>query len=175
MATDSSTLAWKIPWTEEPSGLQPLGSQSRTRPSSFAFRFTFVAVARARICQWGQGAPGLRSSDLAAGGPSCLCDHCALINSRLNLPSGAQGRSRELEPTPYKQETWGTERLSRPGAPQGPARFHHQHRSARTWGEGRFAGSAQHVGAPSPQELGSPAPSSAAIHPEFTPPPTPAG
>ena len=25
-ATHSSTLAWKIPWTEEPGGLQPMGS-----------------------------------------------------------------------------------------------------------------------------------------------------
>ena len=27
MATHSSTLAWKIPWTEEPGGLQSIGSQ----------------------------------------------------------------------------------------------------------------------------------------------------
>ena len=27
MATHSSTLAWKIPWTEKPSGLQSMGSQ----------------------------------------------------------------------------------------------------------------------------------------------------
>ena len=27
MATHSSTLAWRIPWTEEPGGLQSLGSQ----------------------------------------------------------------------------------------------------------------------------------------------------
>ena len=27
MATHSSTLAWKIPWTEEPGRLQSLGSQ----------------------------------------------------------------------------------------------------------------------------------------------------
>ena len=27
MATYSSILAWKIPWTEEPSGLQSIGSQ----------------------------------------------------------------------------------------------------------------------------------------------------
>ena len=26
MATDSNTLAWKIPWTEEPGGLQSMGS-----------------------------------------------------------------------------------------------------------------------------------------------------
>ena len=27
MATHSSTLAWKIPWTEEPGRLQPMGLQ----------------------------------------------------------------------------------------------------------------------------------------------------
>ena len=27
ITTHSSTLAWKIPWTEEPGGLQSMGSQ----------------------------------------------------------------------------------------------------------------------------------------------------
>ena len=27
MATHSIVLAWRIPWTEEPGGLQPMGSQ----------------------------------------------------------------------------------------------------------------------------------------------------
>ena len=26
-ATQSSVLTWKIPWTEDPDGLQPMGSQ----------------------------------------------------------------------------------------------------------------------------------------------------
>ena len=30
MATHSSILSWKIPWPEEPGGLQSMGSQSRT-------------------------------------------------------------------------------------------------------------------------------------------------
>ena len=30
MATPSSTLAWRIPWTEEPGGLQSMGSQRDT-------------------------------------------------------------------------------------------------------------------------------------------------
>ena len=30
MATYSSILAWRIPWTEEPDGLQPMWSQSLT-------------------------------------------------------------------------------------------------------------------------------------------------
>ena len=33
MATHSSILAWRIPWTEEPGGIQCVGSQSRTRLS----------------------------------------------------------------------------------------------------------------------------------------------
>ena len=33
MATHSSTLAWKIPWTEEPGGLQSMGSYSQTQLS----------------------------------------------------------------------------------------------------------------------------------------------
>ena len=37
MATNSSILAWKIPWTEEPGQLQSMGSQSRTRLSDFTF------------------------------------------------------------------------------------------------------------------------------------------
>ena len=35
MATHSRILAWRIPWTEEPGGLQSMGSQkSRTRPTN---------------------------------------------------------------------------------------------------------------------------------------------
>ena len=33
MATPSSILAWRIPWTEEPGGLQSMGRQNQTRPS----------------------------------------------------------------------------------------------------------------------------------------------
>jgi len=37
MTTHSSTLAWKIPWTEEPGRLQSTRLQSRTRLSDFTF------------------------------------------------------------------------------------------------------------------------------------------
>ena len=33
MATYFSICAWEIPWTEEPDGLQSMGSQSRTQLS----------------------------------------------------------------------------------------------------------------------------------------------
>ena len=39
MAPHSSTLAWKTPWTEEPGGLQSMGSQSLTRLSDVTFTF----------------------------------------------------------------------------------------------------------------------------------------
>ena len=35
MATHSSILAWRIPWMEEPDGLQSVGSQSQKRLSDF--------------------------------------------------------------------------------------------------------------------------------------------
>ena len=31
MATPSSILDWRIPWTEEPGGLESMGSQSQTQ------------------------------------------------------------------------------------------------------------------------------------------------
>ena len=45
MATHSSTLAWKIPWTEEPSRLQSMGSL-RARLSDFTFTFHFHALEK---------------------------------------------------------------------------------------------------------------------------------
>ena len=40
MAIHSSTLAWKIPWTEEPDRLQPMGvTKSRTLLNDFTFTF----------------------------------------------------------------------------------------------------------------------------------------
>ena len=42
MTTHSSTLAWKIPWTEEPGGLQSMGLQL----SDFTFTFHFHALEK---------------------------------------------------------------------------------------------------------------------------------
>ena len=41
MTPHSTTLAWKIPWTEEPVAAVPGVAVSRTRLSSFAFTFDF--------------------------------------------------------------------------------------------------------------------------------------
>ena len=44
MATHSSVLAWRIPWTEEPGGLQSMGvPKSWTRLSDFHFHFSIEA------------------------------------------------------------------------------------------------------------------------------------
>ena len=39
LATHSSILAWKIPWTEEPGGLQSMGSQESDTTDRLHFSF----------------------------------------------------------------------------------------------------------------------------------------
>ena len=46
MAPHSSTLAWKIPWMEEPGRLQSMGSLSQTRLSDFTFTFHYHALEK---------------------------------------------------------------------------------------------------------------------------------
>ena len=46
MAPHSSTLAWKIPWTEEPGRLQSLGSRRVGRDFTFTFTFHFHALEK---------------------------------------------------------------------------------------------------------------------------------
>ena len=46
MAPNSSTLAWKIPWVEEPDRLQSMGLLSWTRLSDFTFTFHFHALEK---------------------------------------------------------------------------------------------------------------------------------
>ena len=66
MAPHSSTLAWKIPWTEEPGGLPSMGSQSRTQLSDFTFTFHSHALEKeiatySSVLAWripGMGEPG---------------------------------------------------------------------------------------------------------------------
>ena len=67
MAPHSSTLAWKIPWTEEPGGLQSMGvTGSRIGLSDFTFTFHFPALEKemathSSVLAWripGTGEPG---------------------------------------------------------------------------------------------------------------------
>ena len=45
MATNSSALAWRIPWTEEPGGLQSMGSQ-RGGHERVTNTFTLMSMAQ---------------------------------------------------------------------------------------------------------------------------------
>ena len=66
MAPHSSTLAWKIPWMEEPGGLQSMGSLSWTWLSNFTFTFHFHTLEKemathSSVLAWripGTGEPG---------------------------------------------------------------------------------------------------------------------
>ena len=46
LAPHSSTLAWNIPWTEEPGRLQSMGSLKVGRLSDFTFTFHFHALEK---------------------------------------------------------------------------------------------------------------------------------
>ena len=67
MATHSSTLAWKIPWMEEPGRPQSMGLlRVRQRLSNFTFTFHFHALEKemathSSVLAWripGTGEPG---------------------------------------------------------------------------------------------------------------------
>ena len=67
MAPHSSTLAWKIPWMEEPGRLQSMGvPKSWIRLSDFTFTFHFPALEKemathSSVLAWripGTGEPG---------------------------------------------------------------------------------------------------------------------
>ena len=72
MAPHSSTLAWKIPWTEEPGRLQSMGSlrvghdQATSPLSDFTFTFHFDVLEKemathSSVLAWripGTGEPG---------------------------------------------------------------------------------------------------------------------
>ena len=95
MAPHSSTLAWKIPWKEEPGRLQSMGvAKSRTQLSDFTFTFHFPALEKemtthSSVLAWripGMGEPdglpsmgshrvGHDSSDLAAAAATCIQTH----------------------------------------------------------------------------------------------------
>ena len=52
MATHSSTLAWRIPWREEPGRLQSMGSQESDTTERLSFLLPFVIAERKVIGFW---------------------------------------------------------------------------------------------------------------------------
>ena len=52
MATHSSTLAWKIPWIEQPGGLQFTGSAESNKTERFHFHFHLTKVLSFLVCSF---------------------------------------------------------------------------------------------------------------------------
>ena len=48
MATHSSTLAWKIPWTEEPGSYSPWGCKELDTTEQFHFHFSLSDMRRCK-------------------------------------------------------------------------------------------------------------------------------
>ena len=81
MATHSSTIAWKIPWTEEPDRLQSMRSQrdGHDRATSFHFHFSLsncsISDGKESVCNAGDlgSIPGSgRSPGEGNGNPSSI-------------------------------------------------------------------------------------------------------
>ena len=116
MAPHSRTLAWKIPWMEEPDRLQSMGLLSQTRLSNFPFTFHFHALetemaTHSSVLAWsipGMGEPGgLPSmgshrvrhdwSDLAAA--AALRTKWSRAKTHRVLPRECTGHSKHPHPT----------------------------------------------------------------------------
>ena len=66
MAPHSSTLAWKIPWVEEPGRLQSMGSLRVRHDCDFAFIFHFHSLEKemaTHSCVLAWGIPGTGEPD----------------------------------------------------------------------------------------------------------------
>ena len=57
MAPHSSTLAWKIPWMEEPRGLQSMESQRVGHDWATSFSFHFLFTPQSLSQKWGHHTP----------------------------------------------------------------------------------------------------------------------
>ena len=57
MATHSSTLAWKIPWTEEPGRLQSTGSLGVDRTERLHFHFQVPSLGQEDLRRKWQSTP----------------------------------------------------------------------------------------------------------------------
>ena len=68
MAAHSSTLAWQIPWTEEPGRLQSMGSLESDTTERLHFHFSLSCIGE------GHGNPLQRS---------CLCSNMLICSSAL--------------------------------------------------------------------------------------------
>ena len=114
MAPHSSTLAWKIPWTEEPGRLQSTGVQRVGHDWMTSFTFHFPALEKelathSSVLAWripGMAEPGVLSSlgshrvghdwsDLAAAAATvvCICSNVSWIERRPNQSISKENQS----------------------------------------------------------------------------------
>ena len=93
MAPYSSTLAWKIPWVEEPGRLQSMGLWSRTRLSDFTFTFHCHALEKEmawRIPGMAKpgGLPSMRSHRVGHDWSNLAASSSSSIGAFINELSG---------------------------------------------------------------------------------------
>jgi len=114
MAPHSSALAWRIPWTEEPGGLQSNGvTRSRTRLSDFTFTFHFHALEKemathSSVLAWkipGTGEPG---------GLPCMRSQSRTRLKRLSSSSNTPDWEETSRPCVWIIVSWQSEVLEYP-------------------------------------------------------------
>ena len=119
MATHSSILAWRIPWTEEPGGLQSMGSK-RVGHELATEHFLDTGV-------------GTLTRESGRHSPACDSTIPGVTRSKGSTVSVLQGRHRaERTPTPYnrkqipsnsrvgEQKGWVSRQFTGKASPGGP-------------------------------------------------------
>ena len=106
MAIYSSTLAWKIPCTEEPGRLQPKGSQRVGHDQATSLSPCLVLQKNSKIvlCESLEVEPGPcpKAILLFLDCPSLVSSSPSLTSNCLNLPFRTHRRSSEVAPIRYK-------------------------------------------------------------------------
>ena len=95
MAVHSRTLAWKIPWLEEPGGLQSTGSQRSDMTEGLHFFFSFFRLHRGRppvgsqTLLWTRGGHthGMEGLLLDILGPNTLCPPVFTLEAIAECPA----------------------------------------------------------------------------------------
>ena len=101
MAPHSSPLAWKTPWTEEPGGLQSMGSQSQTRLSGFTLFLTVLCCCSGSslvVTIQGYAWTSHCSSFSCCGAPALGCmgfNSCGTWAQKLRIP-GSRAQAQQL-------------------------------------------------------------------------------
>ena len=95
MATHSSTLAWEIPWTEEPGGLQSIGSQR--------FRHNWATSQQQKQTKSSLTGTAARGFSLASSPSS----HVPLLFPSVPLsPNSADSRIKKIEIWWFSRPVW---------------------------------------------------------------------